>query len=72
MPRLPELSGSALAARAIASVTTAESGKDGISYLIAAKKNGLVTPLSPDYEREILRQTGTENLEAALRSIKPG
>jgi len=71
-PNIPELSGSALAARAIASVTTAESGKDGISYLIAAKKNGLVTALSPDYGREILRQTGTENLEAALRSIKPG
>jgi len=44
--------------------------KDGISYLIAAKKNGIVTPLSADYEREILRQTGTDNLEAALQAAK--
>jgi len=39
---------------------------DGISYLIAAKSNGIVTPLSSVYEEEILRMTGADNLESAL------
>lgn len=42
-------------------------GKDGISYLIDAKRNGIRTPLMDGYEREILRQTGTQTLEDALR-----
>lgn len=37
---------------------TVRLGRDGISYLIEAKRCGLVTPLSPYYEREILRITG--------------
>lgn len=41
-------------------------GKDGISYLMNAQRNGIVTPLSPRYEEEILRQTGTNTLEEAL------
>jgi hypothetical protein len=41
-------------------------GKDGISYLMNAKKCGIQTPLSPGYEKEILRLTGTDSLEAAL------
>lgn len=39
--------------------------RDGISYLITAKRNGLVTPLSPDYEAAILRMTGAVSLEGA-------
>ncbi len=36
--------------------------KDGIAYLIGVKENGVETPLMPDYESEILRQTGTKTL----------
>jgi hypothetical protein len=39
--------------------------RDGISYLMSAKLNGLATPLSADYEAAILRMTGAANLEEA-------
>ncbi len=39
--------------------------KDGISYLINAKKNGIYTALSNEYEEEILKQTGSKTLEEA-------
>ena len=45
-------------------------GKDGIRYLIDAKWNGIQTPLTDGYEREILRQTGTQSLEETLRSVR--
>ena len=41
-------------------------GNDGISYLMNAKKAGIVTPLSADYEKEILKLTGTASLGQAL------
>jgi len=41
-------------------------GNDGISYLMNARKAGIVTPLSAGYEREILRLTGSSSLEQAL------
>lgn len=44
-------------------------GKDGIAYLIDVKKNGVETPLMPEYEREILRHTGTETLEQAREML---
>jgi len=44
-------------------------GKDGITYLIGVKENGVETPLMPDYESEILRQTGTETLEHARETL---
>ena len=44
--------------------------KDGIRYLIDAKRNGIQTPLTDGYEREILRQTGTQSLEETLRSVR--
>ena len=58
-----------LAQRAIASAkdTAGERGRDGISYLMGVKANGVTTPLSPAYEREILRQTGTSCLSEALK-----
>jgi hypothetical protein len=40
--------------------------EDGISYLIAAKRNGIKTPLMPDYEAAVLRLTGQGTLETAL------
>lgn len=44
--------------------------EDGISYLIAAKRNGIVTPLSVVYEKAILAATGAESLETAFQSIQ--
>lgn len=46
--------------------------RDGISYLIAAKRNGIITPLMFEYEKEILQQTKTKNLEEALRLLSTG
>lgn len=53
-----------------AKTPTGDKGKDGISYLISAKKAGIVTPLMPEYEKEILRQTGAETLEHAIETIR--
>ena len=44
-------------------------GRDGITYLIHVKKNGIETPLMPEYEREILRITGAETLEQAHEKL---
>ncbi|MBT2969645.1 MAG: hypothetical protein KME56_05885 [Candidatus Thiodiazotropha sp. (ex Ctena orbiculata)] len=41
-------------------------GKDGISYLISVKRQGISTPLMPDYENAVLQKTSTSNLEDAL------
>ena len=66
---IPDLSAEVLAQLAIDSVSLPRSAEDGISYLIAAKRNGIVTPLSPGYEATILQRTDTEGLEAALTSL---
>ncbi len=58
-----------LAELAVASVAKAKPGLDGISYLIATKSNGICTPLSADYEAEILRMTETDTLDGALTSL---
>jgi hypothetical protein len=55
-----------LACLAVESVSKAKAGRDGISYLVAAKRYGITTALSPDYEVEILRIIGCDSLEAAL------
>lgn len=60
------LSAEYLARLAIASVRKAEAGLDGISYLIAAKSNGIVTVLSAAYEAEIMKQSQCQSLEEAL------
>lgn len=41
------------------------SGRDGITYLMEVKSNGVETPLMPEYEREILRLAGAGTLESA-------
>lgn len=64
-----DLNAENLASLAITSVRGAEAGKDGISYLIAAKGHGIRTALSDAYADEILRQTRTSSLEEALRSV---
>ena len=43
---------------------------DGITYLMDAKQNGIVTPLSEPYEQEILRRTEADNLADALHTIR--
>ena len=65
----PEL----LAHLAIASAAAPSGGqgRDGIRYLMDARQNGIVTPLTPEYEKEILRRTGGRDLEAA-RTIALG
>lgn len=45
------------------------SKRDGISYLIDVKRNGIVTPLMKDYEKELLRKTNATSLEEAYSSI---
>ncbi|MBI4480932.1 MAG: gamma-glutamylcyclotransferase [Acidobacteria bacterium] len=56
-----------LARRAIESAKRkcGASKQDGISYLMAAKRNGIETPLTRAYEEKILQFTGTQNLAAA-------
>jgi len=44
--------------------------RDGISYLIDAKRVGIMTPLTPEYEREILRRMGASSLEGAYERAR--
>jgi len=59
-----------LAIAAIKSVERAELGKDGISYLIDRINEGILTGLTPRYEKEILALTGTPSLAEALASTR--
>jgi hypothetical protein len=65
------LTGRKLACLAIASARNPAvgKGKDGISYLLAAKSAGIWTPLTQEYESAILALAGTTTLEAALLSL---
>jgi hypothetical protein len=60
----------ALAEHAIRSVTEAQEGKDGITYLADAIICGIETPLTSAYRDEILRLSGTKSLHEALSTIK--
>jgi hypothetical protein len=51
--------------------TDVPDGMDGISYLMNAKKAGIITPLTADYEKEVLKQTGATSLWAALAKLRP-
>jgi hypothetical protein len=64
------LTATRLAELAVESARVRQDGSDGISYLMNAKKCGIQTPLSPDYEKEILRLTDKASLEAALASTR--
>jgi phage I-like protein len=44
--------------------------QDGLTYLIAAKRNGIITPLMQEYVEAILAATGADSLDAALDSIQ--
>lgn len=64
-PNIEPLTATELAQRAIDSAKALIDRRDGISYLIDAKRNGIITPLSGDYETEIIRLSGECSLEAA-------
>lgn len=64
------LTATRLAELAIASVAKAPPALDGISYLLSAKANGIVTALSPAYEAEILQILQVETLEEALTQVR--
>ncbi|WP_029063664.1 hypothetical protein [Labrenzia sp. DG1229] len=59
-----------LARLAIESTKEQTDGKDGITYLMDAKRHGIKTRLSPEYEQEILRQLGVEKLKDALAAAR--
>ncbi len=44
--------------------------RDGISYLIVAKRNGIRTPLMENYEREITNAVPANTLEEARRVLR--
>jgi hypothetical protein len=58
-----------LAKAAIESVPKAPPGKDGITFLRHMMAAGIKTPLTEDYAKEVLRQTGTESLRDALATL---
>ena len=43
--------------------------KDGIRYLLSAKKSGIETELSKEYEEKILEKTKTKTLEEAIEKL---
>lgn len=69
-PNIRPLTPARLAELAITSAKLRSDGKDGISYLIAAKANGIVTGLSEAYENEILAQLKVQNLTDALAAMR--
>jgi hypothetical protein len=71
-PTIAPLSGAMLANLAIESARELDNGRDGISYLMEAKRNGIVTPLSLPYEQEILRRTTASDLADSLRRVRAG
>ncbi len=60
----------ALAKQAIASVTEAPPGKDGIFYLRDNIAASIHTPLTDAYRDEILKQTNTTSLDDALAKVR--
>jgi cation transport regulator ChaC len=67
-PNIRRRSPQKLARLAIASARVAPLARNGIQYLLDAKRNGIRTPLSRRYEAEILRGTGAKTLAAAAKT----
>ncbi len=61
-----------LAKRAIASVTQAAQGMDGITYLRDNIAAGIVTSLTEAYREAIQNHTSTSSLDDALRKVRQG
>ena len=72
IPNIEPLTAEELARRAIASVSSpaGAANRDGIQYLIDAKRHGVETPLMSAYERKILEMTGAQDLAAARERIR--
>jgi len=70
-PNISELTAENLAELAIKSASRCAGmeKRDGVSYLISLKRQGIVTKLMPEYEEAILRKTDAKNLEEALAKI---
>lgn len=70
---ISDLTAKRLAELAIKSAMKCDDGRDGISYLIDAKKYGIRTPLSDEYEEQIKQHLGAKDLHEALRKARrPG
>jgi cation transport regulator ChaC len=67
---IADLTPQSLAALAIESAQALNNGRDGISYLMRAKENGVRTLLSVPYEEEIKRKLDAADLEEALRKAR--
>lgn len=59
-----------LAALALESAKALDNGRDGISYLINAKKHGIRTALSDAYEEEVKKLLGASDLAEALQKVR--
>lgn len=69
-PTIDPLTAEKLAELAIASARVQGDGRDGITYLIDAMRNGIETPLTPAYAAEIKRRMGAASLEEALAKAR--
>lgn len=67
---IDDLTPAKLAQLAIKSAQELDNGRDGISYLIDAKRHGIKTKLSDAYEEEIKKQLGPKDLDEALRMAR--
>ena len=67
--KLPVIDPGSLAEAAIDSVSRADPGMDGISYLMELKAAGVETPLTQAYTDEILSRTGCATLPEALEAV---
>jgi hypothetical protein len=63
----PDMTPAALARRALASVPNGP--RNGVAYLAAALRSGVVTPLSAAYRDAVLAEAGASSLEQAERLV---
>lgn len=70
---LPEIAPEILADLAIKSFKSddVKIGRDGISYLYNNISNGIITPLTKEYEKSILQKMNATSLEAILKNKTP-
>jgi hypothetical protein len=73
-PNIEPLTVEVLADLAILSAAGAagDGKRDGICYLEQQKRRGVMTPLMPGYEAEVLARTGGRNLSDAWRRAREG
>jgi len=66
---IDNLNAATLADLAIKSALQLKDGRDGITYLMKAIQNGIETPLSAAYEKEIEQRLQAANLADALAKV---